>query len=188
MSNEQTVIDTTDTEAAPSGEVSNALDDLDSDLAEFDKAKPAQQEPQPGLDDATLVTQYVKSQMEKDAKAETQTDIGGAVSLIKDGLEVNAPDIAVKGMLYAEVEEDPAALGAWQARKTNPNGWNQVLKRVRNRIKEEFKPQPDQDLTDDRDAVSAAVHSASKHTSQEVEKDWSKMSDHEFEMEKAKIK
>jgi len=187
MSDEQTVIDKTDTEAKPSGEVDNALDSLDSTLNEWDaKANPAPAPTaaaaKPGQDDTALINDYVKRQIDKENRAETQTDIDASVTRIKGSLkDVEAPDIAVKGILYAEVEESPEKLAAWQARKTNPGAWDQVLKGVRDRVQKEYVPLPDKDLTDDRDAVSAAIHSASKHTAQEVEVDWASMGDQEFQ-------
>lgn len=184
MSDEQAVTDKPNTEPKASGEGQGALDDLDSTLKEWDQqAKPTPAapvaEPQSGPDDDPLRS-WAQQKMVEEQQQQTQADISQAVSQIRDGLDVKAPEIAVKGILYSTVEESPAAMGIWQARKTDPTSWNRLLDGVKAKVEKEFQSLPDEKLTDDRDVVTAAVHSASNHSPQEKEVDVSTMSDMEF--------
>jgi hypothetical protein len=186
MSETKQAVVEADSEAPLSDNVDNAQDDLDSLLSEFDQEAKPIVEPKPEQND-DLVRSWVEQQIQKENQKETKSDIKSAVDVIKGGLEVSLPDIAVEGILYSVVENDPRALEVWKARKSDPGSWNKLLDGVKSKVNKEFTDLPDKKLTDDRDAVTSAVHSASKHELQETEVDWSMLSDQEFAMQKAKL-
>jgi len=64
--------------------------------------------------------------------------------------------------------------------------WNQIEKKMMARLYKEAKSQPDQQATEDRAAIAAAVRGSSKAPLPEKPKDYGAMNDAEFKAELAK--
>lgn len=193
MSDSQAVIDKPDTEPKASDEGANAQDDLDSLLNEFDQqATPAAPEPQRDTvsvskDDLAFLKQDAEERRQERAKKETQEGITSAVSTMKPNLERDLPEALIEGYLIREVENDPRALGLWQQRHTHSAEWSRYVEGVGKKLNKEISDLPDKKLSEDRDVVTSAVHSASNHAPQETELDWAGMSQTEFEQQKMKL-
>jgi len=193
MSDKQAVVEDPNIEAKPSTEGDNAQDDLDSLLNEYDQqAKPKQTqtvtEPKSEQnEDIAFLRQYVEEQRQEQAKKATRSSIDGAVTKMKSGLSQSLPDAIVEGYLYREVENDPRALALWQNREQAPSDWGKFVDAVAKKLDREMTSMPDKKLSEDRDVVTSAVHSASKHSPQESSVDWAHLSQADFETEKMKL-
>ena len=184
MSDKQAVIDDPNTEATPSAEGQDAQDDLDSLLNEFDQtqAKPQKAEPKREPDDdIAFLRQEAEERRKERAAQEMEQSIGSAVKSMQQTVSKSIPERVMRNYLIGEVENDPRALGLWAARQNNPNEWNRYVEGVAKRLDKDMTETPDKKLTDDRDVVTSAVHSASKHQPQEKDVDWAGLSDQEFQ-------
>lgn len=167
-----------------------AQDDLDSLLNEFEEqteTKPSEQKID--ADEIKEVVNYINEDRQTKALEAQKNDINSAVESIESSLEDldGMPSKRViRGLLQDIAAEDDAVRKAFAQRKENPKAWNAALKRATKEIREEFSV--DKQTTSDRNALSAAVHSASSKQPEPTEqKNWGQMSDFEFQNEKTKI-
>ena len=176
---------------AVSGEpVEPSLDEILNEWDEKDKGaapeqtKPEEKKPDPQMSE---VLDFVR-----EAQAEkTQSDIAEAVKTTKDGNEALSVlgDTVVRRYLEFEAAEDPRVKNAWMARNTNPEGWNRVLKGLGDKLAKEIQAQPDQQLTNDREAARTSVRGSSTQAPPEermTNEHLNDMSDAEFRQEMAK--
>jgi len=189
MNDTQSVVDDANSDAMRSDAAGDAQDDLESLLGQFDQVDtPDTTGEQVDENRMNQVLDYVKRKEAQEIEETVETDINSAVQSISDGLNVDVPAMAVKGVLYEKVSTDPRAMKIWESRKTNPSAWNQFVSGVKNEISQEFSKKPDANLTSDRDAVMSAVHNASTASPDAEEVDVTNMSDYQFEQHKAKLK
>lgn len=167
----QTVVKIPDGQAMPVADGQDASDTLDAALAEFEVS--GETEPDqpttatPEVDPNTLEAlrqdvQTLKAENLENQQSRTRNAIGDAVKTLQGDLkDLEIPDATVTRMLHGYASTDERFLSAFQSRHTNPKGWNRVLENVGKEIRGDFGSRPDAGLTADREAVDAAVRTAS---------------------------
>ena len=169
----------TDTDAGAQAEPS--LDDVLNSLeSEFEQgtAEP-QQEPKPDSEPAQNTA--LEERLKVLERERMEADISGAVSTIRDS-GVNASPRVIRAMLNEIADEKPAFASAFANRKSNPEGWTKALNAASREINRELGERIDPGVTEDTEALAAAVRGTSSATTTDDEApDFSKMSDAEFE-------
>jgi len=168
----QTVTETADVTDQVTEDV-GAQDELDTLLAQYDEAHEEPQKP--------TTTEQPQSHSDPRVEAllarQERTDIDNAVTKLKDESGTQLPDSMIEGYLRSKAIKDGRIDKAFNDRFNNPQGWEKVLKGLANDFKKEMESLPDSTLTANRDAVEAAVRSASStKTAPEPAPDFSKMS------------
>lgn len=203
---EQTVVDQADTESKTSGEADDAQgDDLDSLLAEWDQDQEQQtkestsggqsdsgkSESQELPSDVREVVDYVKEQRDRDIAERTNRDIADAAEKLREGWEDAPPAALLEGEIWKSAGKDQRFLQAFQQRHQQPEKWDRILKAKQREVKSLLEQKPDSEATADREAVTAAVRSASKAPASPEgpsAEDISKMTDAEFERYKRQLR
>lgn len=186
MSEQQAVAGQADgqPEAAPEtgGAQEKSVDEL---LKEFDtKATPepkAETKPDTSDDRLNTVFDWVEQKAKEEKIEQVNNDIADAVkTTVGDhGLD---PEY-VEGKLHYKANTDPKFARAWMSRHDNPDQFNQVLRQYGKELAGKANSNIDQNATEDRAALSAAVRSQSQKSADPppmTQKDLSKMSDAEF--------
>lgn len=182
---EQTVVDEVKAEAKPSPETDNAQDDnLDDLLKEFESVqeppkKEAKGEQASG--DISEDVKWIRDLREQEESKRVREALEQTVTALKDGVDcpVDLPNTWWEGRLEVEARKDPRIAQAWLSRDAKPDAWRKVQAHLKKQLESELSVR--RDLTDDRDAVTAAVRSASKAPVREsVAHDFDSMSDAEF--------
>jgi len=178
-------------EAVTAEPVEPSLDELLNEYEQGTEAKPEQKDAEPDKKapdpQMSEVLDFVR-----EAQAErTQSDIAKAVQTAKDGNEALSVlgDTVVRRYLEFEAAEDPRVQKAWVSRNSNPDGWNRVLKGLGDKLAKEIQAQPDQQLTNDREAARTSVRGSSTQAPPEEKLDnaqLNSLSDAEFNQEMAK--
>lgn len=165
MTDEQTVVET-EAVAEPTVE-DNSAPDLEALLSEYEQETQVEQQAQPSEpqtpdpDRLNQVYSYVEQQQRQAMERETNEAIANSVKTIKDGMEMHLPDNVIEGYLEQMARKDSRIANAFLQRDKNPQGWNNVLKGVQRAIVNDFNSLPDPKVNEDRQAVAAAVRSAS---------------------------
>jgi len=142
----------------PTGEDVGAQDELDF-LAQYEEGHKPKVEPQ--NDDKVLV-EWARSQMQKTQQIEEKEGINASVKAIKSELDgINASDRIIRGLLHDFANQNPKVGQAFANREQDPATWNRVLKAAAKEFRNEFENAPDPKMTEDRNVVESAVHSAS---------------------------
>lgn len=135
--------------------------DLDSILSQYDQefdqdTKPPEQKP----DDQV---KYLQEQITHLSQKEVNADIDKAASDISEMLDapVKPSRRIIKGFLNESAAEDPRIARAFQNRHRDPSSWSKILKGVAGNIEKEFDT-VDQDLTESKNALTAAVQGKSQ--------------------------
>lgn len=187
----QAAVDATDATAKPVANVNDAQntgDDLDTLLAQFDKetkvdpvsppVTPQVQQPQIPAIDADRFRR-VEDRL-------FQEDLNKAVANIKGDLKV--PERAAKGWLDQIARERPEIARAFMEQASNPKRWQQIEKVLAKEFVREFKSTDiDENVTEDRNAVAAAVRGASTKAPAETAPNYSNMSNSELRDEYRKL-
>lgn len=173
-------------------EKNSAPDDLDSLLKEFESSsepkpkateeQPKQEQPKDGGDKRLdEVYGFIQEEQRRRARDEFTRDFSETVKNVKGDLAVS--DTIAKGFIHAMAEQDPRIAKAFVNRASNPETWKKVQGELNKALTREFEGQPDKRLTEDREAVAAAVRNSSNQPPPEQKLDGSalgKMSDAEF--------
>lgn len=176
----QTVAEDADAGAKPQAEDAGAPEpSIDELLKQFDTTDTPPEQPKPDLkvDDLKEVVSYVREDREERIREKTDADVSEAVKTVKGDLDID--EGLVKDLLYGKASNDPRFLRAFQMRRENPEGWDNVQKAFSRELASKLV-KPDQNLTDDRAAVEAAVRSASTGSADEAPPDFASMTDAEF--------
>jgi len=179
-------------EAVTDEPVEPSLDELLKEYEQGTEAKPEQKEAEPDKKAPDHPQMSEVLDFVREAQAErTQSDISKAVQTAKDGNEALSVlgDTVVRRYLEFEAAEDPRVKNAWMARKSNPEGWNRVLKGLGDKLAKEIQAQPDPQLTNDREAAHASVRGSSTQAPPEekvTNEHLNEMSDAEFKREMRK--
>lgn len=189
MADPQTVADESNPGVTPQTEDKGAQEpSIDQLLEQFAKTETSPEqtskETDIGVDDLKEVVSYVREDRDRQTREQTQTDISSAVKAVKGDLEID--DDLVEGLLYRKASTDPRFLRAFQLRHENPSTWADMQKAMNRDLAAKASAKPDQNLTDDRAAVEAAVRSASTGSTEEAPPDFGSMSDAEFNAWKRK--
>jgi hypothetical protein len=172
----------TETDAAVDQTVQEegASDDLDSLLNEYTQ----ETKPEPTIDqkDVTEAVNWIKEERTRKVEESVKNDLESAVKNIGENLDLDVKPSSrtIRGLLRDIAEDDPAIQKAFAQRESNPQAWAAAQKRALGLIKEELSI--DQQTTQDRNAITSAVLSASNQKpTPEKSPDLSAMSDAEFQ-------
>lgn len=183
----QTVIDDANPDLGTgSGDDALEVDTLVSNYKQ--EMKPASEQ-QIKPEDVSEIASYVKQQRVAEEQKELDTAIGAAVNTIKEGLgDLKLSDKMIKRYMngMASEADQKDLVDAFATRAENPKGWAAAQTKVLNEIKEEFAV--DQDVTDDREALVAAVRGTSQSKPKDETPDFASMSDAEFNTYKMKLR
>lgn len=184
----QAVIDDTNPDlGAGSGDDALDVDALVSNYKQ--EMKPADSGQQFKPEDVSAIASYVKQQQEAEQQKELDSAIGAAVSTIKEGLgDLKLSDKMIKRYMngMASETDQKDLVDAFAARAENPKAWAAAQKKVLNEIKEEFAV--DQEVTEDREALVAAVRGTSQSKPKDETPNFAAMSDAEFNAYKMKLR
>ena len=182
---EQTVTTETDVESVTSTEESGAQDDLDKLLADFDEETSSQSEqsdqgseqPATSLDDEDK--QFLQSLKEQETERQINEEIDRMSEHVPE--DVTIPNDVLRAMVEYKAAKNPKIAEAFMRRHQNPEVWGKVSKSLVSDIAKGFQKQPDKKSTQDREAVIAAVQSASTSSQEESQPDFSKMNDAQYQ-------
>lgn len=177
--NEQSVTTTDDPAAQPNTEETGAQDwekELNDAYAAFD-GETSHSGDRPGdgndsdnsgnggndADDIKDLANWARQQQKNEVTQKVQGDIAAAVKTVEGSLgETKLPENLIRGALYDRVENDDNFKRAWINRDANPQAWDRVLKAIGGEIASGMKDEKaDANVTDDVNAVAAAVRGAS---------------------------
>src|SRR5512146_548287 len=179
----QPVVDATETTATPVVEETNARNDgndLDSLLAQFEQQTKPPVSPAPTPPVATPSPPPVDTG--RIAALENrlfQEDLNKAVTNIMGDLKV--PRRMATGWLDQIAREKPEVAQAFVNQASNPKQWEQIERVLAKEFAKEVKSvQVDENATEDRDAVAAAVRGASTRAPVDAPVNFGNLSNAEF--------
>ena len=185
---ESVAVDNVEPEA--STETSDAQEDLDTLLSQFDEStgQEASQEAETGGQQESVSRDEFLQLQSTIANQQYQSDIQGVTEVIKGDLDVPFVDNEfVETWLNNEANKNPKLAQAWANRHSNPDAFQKVTGSLAKQFQDKFNV--DHKATSDIDAVTSAVRSAStKAPEQETQTDWGSMSDAEFAHAKANLR
>lgn len=195
--NEQTAVDQ-ETKEEPKKEASaesgTAQDDgLDAILKEFDERKAAsspqvaetKSEPTKPITDISSVDvtalATLEAQVKQLADQRQRDELEKLFDRMTDGVQADSVD--AESFLNAMARRDPRLNEAYKNRKDNPKAWGKVETTLKQEFTKRFGKKVDKQATESRDAVAAAVRSASTAAPAQdlTDKDISKMSKEDFD-------
>ena len=177
VKNEQTAVaDTTNDDpnkgASPDSGAAQT-DGLDELLAEFDKRReepsktdrseqrqpPVTTEPGQGdkADIAALAT--LEQRLNEQEAREHQRELNNLYTRLSDGLQADAIDVEI--FLGRLAKENPALNDLYANRHRDPGAWTRTEKALQQKVAQRFGKAVDKQVTESRDAASAAIRSAS---------------------------
>lgn len=157
------VDDTKTTPEAVAADTSARTDDLDSLLGQFEAETRTQPEQKPAAapptdDVAKRVEQLERTLAETRFKSEFQPILK---RIRGDIPETVLTDEEITDLLDGRAKRNAQLQTAYLNRSHNPAGWAKVEKALNSELAKKFSRLPDPDATAERDAVAAAVRSAS---------------------------
>ena len=181
----QAVVDTSNVEPAAQTTEANAQgDDLNTLLAEFEKGtqpqpQPVQTQQQQQPDPGRQALAEVQELRRQQAEMKHQTDLEEFKKVVKGDLDL--PDWAVQGFIDEQARKNKPIQDLWSNRDANQSAIKRLAATMHKELaRAQGKPRVDQNATEDRAAVSAAVRGASTKTPAAQPPNLGKMSDHEF--------
>lgn len=146
-------------------------DGLDELLKEFDdrrkaeaarKETPAPVTPEPSREatqaDVTALATLEQRLNEQEAR-EHQRELNNLYDRLSDGLQADAIDMEL--YLGRLAKENPALNEAYANRHRDPGAWHRTERALKQEVTKRFGKKVDKQVTDSRDAASAAIRSAS---------------------------
>lgn len=199
----QTVADGVDDKAKPSSEAESGErengDDLNALLKEFDDSnddgsKGSSDDKQPKAEKSEQKSESsdlhasVRELLERDQRREREelkrqfeADMKETVKAIRGEIpDSQASDRFVRVWLETAADEDPRLATAWANRKKDPKAFNRIVDRLSRDFAKEYANRPDRNVTEDREAVAAAVRGASTKTPEDKAPSYNSMSDADF--------
>lgn len=155
----------------------NDGNDLDTLLAEFNQQTAPKTEPVPpptqqqtAQPDPLVQKLYTRFERE---------DIGRLVKDVKGDLDED--DDLVEAWVDAQARKDPRLQKAWLEREANPQAFQRISKELGKKFAQRVSKRPDPQVTEDRNAVAAAVRGASTNRAPETPApNYSRMSNNEY--------
>ena len=185
----QAAVDATDATAKPVADVNDAQntgDDLDTLLKQFDtetRVAPVSPPVTPQVQQPPVIDADRFRRVEDRL---FQEDLNKAVANIKGDLNVH--ERAAKGWLDQIARERPEIARAFMEQASNPKKWQQIETVLAKEFARDFKSTAfDEQATEDRNAVVAAVRGASTPAPAETAPDYSKLSNSEIREEYRKL-
>lgn len=188
----QTAVDATDATAKPVVEGNDAqtqADDFDTLLSQFDEGekKPAattqtQPDPKAGTDnDLKATLEQMKAFVGEAHGLRFRQDMDATIKDVRGDLDPEMFDTDfVESWLDAQARKNPKLATAWTNRHANPKAFEKVKTELGRQFVGKYGKLPDKGLTEDREAVSAAVRGASTKAPEQKPPDYSGMSNAEF--------
>lgn len=199
--NKQAVTDETDKTTESSQEAGSGArtDDLDELLSEYDEGtsksvskpdkggdKKAKPEPKSEADGELLdqVKQLVAAQTQRERDDHTRRfneDMSNVVKNVRGELDAGYfDDNLVRAWIDAQAMEHPKLADAWANRNDDPKRFQRVVDQLGRDFTKKYGTLPDKQLTEDREAVTAAVRGSSTKAPEDKAPDVAKMSDAEY--------
>lgn len=173
-----------------------SLDDLlnEYDMHASHEQPDAQPDAQPQTEqpakETSLPPDYdsVRYFAEQYARDQHRREIDKTVQTIKEMGEnlKEIDDEVIEGVLQARAAKDERVRLAWMTRHQKPSEWGKLTKALAKELDEKFR-RPDKQVTEDREALRAAVRSGPVGDDKPSVTDLNKMSDAEFEAYKASL-
>lgn len=185
MSEEQTVVDQTDTPAAPKVEEGNAQD-LDSLLSEYKPGEPKDPPESDGKPDEALTKLSEKvNVLESQIKATLEDSAAKAFESTVKSIKGDLPfsEKMVGAYLQEEARKNPALRNAYLDRERNPQKWTKIEEHLRKELKAEMTSFPSKDATNIANQVDSAVRNAKPQTPNQTPGKLHQLSDAEFDKE-----
>jgi hypothetical protein len=185
--NEQPVVAQPDAPAQPATE-GNDAQDLDSLLAAYNTSEPPKSEPPKEPDDRLAAYEQRLAELEKrEAQVRSQAEVSEVVRSVRGDLPID--ENLVEAYLQVEATKDPRLVEAFTNRRRDPDQWKKIEAGLAKKLKASVGADIDQVATETRDAVDAAVRSASTRTPvEEAPPDIAAMSEAEFEQYKQTLR
>lgn len=182
----QPAVDAVDATATPVADTNNAQntgDDLDTLLAQYEQqTKPPVSPPQTPQQPATVDPDRLRRVEER----LFNEDVNKTVANITGGLKVS-PRFA-RGWLDQIAKEKPEVANAFLQKESNPQRWAQIEQSLAKEFAKEVKSVTfDENVTEDRSAVAAAVRGASTKAPTEPPPNYSSLSNAELRDEYRKL-
>lgn len=160
----QTVVDDTQASAKPDATVDSARNDgtdLDTLLAQFETEtkKPEPVSPAPQTQQQQQPVQQLDPNVSRMLNRIEREDINKLVNSVKGDADVE--DDLVEAWIDAQARRDTRLQRAWLERDANPKAFEQIAKQLGKEFAKRTAKKPDPALTEDREAVAAAVRGAS---------------------------
>ena len=165
----QPVVDETQASAKPDATVDSARNDgtdLDTLLAQYETEtkKPEPVSP-PETQQHQPVQQQVDPSVARLVNRFDREDLQKLVNNVKGDADVE--DDLVEAWIDTQARRDPRLARAWLEREANPKAFEQISKQLGKEFAKKTAKRPDPALTEDREAVAAAVRGASTHRAPE---------------------
>ena len=159
----QPVVDETKVSAQPDTTVDSARNDgadLDSLLAQFEQQAAPRPEPvSPPVQQQQPERQQLDPNVARVLGRIEREDIGKLVSSVKGDSDIE--DDLVEAWIDTQARKDVRLQRAWLERDANPKAFEQIAKQLGKEFAKRTAKRPDPALTEDREAVVAAVRGAS---------------------------
>lgn len=194
----QAAVDETKVPASQGTEATSARtdgDDLDTLLKQYDEtqtraapepAKPATAAP--AANDQTVANETVLSEAKFIRQERFQQDMNATIKDVRGDLPSDLyDDDFVTAWIDAQAKKDERLQTAWLNRHADPKKFGQVRAALGKEFAKRYGRLPDKQATEDREAVTAAVRGASTQAPSGKAPDYSKMTDSQFEAEKARV-
>lgn len=162
--------------------------DLDSILQQYDaEASKAETTAQPTPETATIpdlkaINARINEFENRVAMEDYKKDMGEFVKKVRGELDSDIfDDVMIEAFVDAQARKDPRLTKAWLNRKTDPKSIEKIAKAMNKSFSDKFSRLTDRKITEDTEAVVAAVRGASTKTpGQDKPVDFKKLSDREF--------
>lgn len=175
----QPVATEADTQAKPASEADSARtqgDDIETFLSQFDSAtKPAPQPNPPAKAETTQPENVsideiraMRAEFQQVAQDRFKREISETVKDIRGDVDPEVvDDEMVEAWLDAKARKDPRLAQAFANKANKPREWSQIKSALGREFKKKWDKIPDRAVTEDREAVAAAVRGASTKASPE---------------------
>lgn len=193
----QAVVDDPNAAAKPAVEGADARvegDELEAALSEFDSANQPKDGAKPTPDTKAGATDDIKALSAKVERLEREQNEGrfqAAIAPVIQSVRGEIPkdvmsDEEILDWMEGKAKRDERLMSAWVNRHKNPQQWGKVQAGLNRELTKKFSSQPDPNLTEDRQAVAAAVRGTSTKAPDGKAPAYGNMSDQEFSQEAAK--
>ena len=179
---------------AANAQTNGAGDDLDSLLSQYETAtQTAPSPPQtaavpPELKALADKVQYLEGQLGQVSKVSYKADMDSAIKNIRGELDPEVFDNSlVEAWLDSEARRDERLQRAWLEREAKPKAWEKIQGELGKNFSRKFSKMPDRQVTEDRDAVTAAVRGASNKAPSEQAPNYASMDNAELRAEMRKL-
>lgn len=166
---DEPVVDQTDTTEAESAQTDEKpLEELLNKFnSEFDKdTTPEKTEATDEVSqaDVTEMKQFMAEQRQTQTDSAVSEAAKTIKSVIGDDLPINVSEDHIVDLLYGKASRDQRFLNAFVQRNQKPEEWKKVLAGVANKLKDDFGKPIDQQVTNDREAVTTSIRGQSTET------------------------